>query len=692
MSKLPPPNGGFNRRARQRPALPPLTRLLHRFQAQGNACSLSQDARVAVLASDAHSVADEGEARNCVAMSTEDTVRDLAREAADDARGRTVVRPTVVQHAGHAGVHCVSASVNGNGRVAVSCGIDGVVRFWGTGYGGQDRSAGRVSGIREGRSVSLSLKNDALDFLVADGIGLSLWDVKTMTQTKLHSSAASSLICCSRVAEVAAACGGNGFAGVWDTRERDKGGACSIELDYHQSCVNAIAMSRDNFQMLATGGADGNVCLWDLRYYSHPRAVHEGHGVAVRSVAVSDCGEVFVSGGMDQRVIVWNVSQELRHQILLGHTKSVASCSVSGDGKTVLSIGSDGKVLLHATRAPADQIAGNPPPRSSKNPSLLSPGGAGPGKLFGSSGRIKAEASIAPGISGRTLVHDESISNARVSLSQAEDHCRKRLLATCQERASQAADVSEGAGLNNRPEKRSRLLPTAEVHNRLLPERRGLGNQDAAEASENRGEDGARDMTKQRVGNGPGGADGDSVKESLPSSPRSGGLSNSGDLSFCARAANAFSSAACGPAKVLTHARAVQVASSLVDLESWTWMEELAVDQGMAEHLFEKDQSNTHRVNQTLFLDALSAMLKVVEESRRREWCQAFVERADGKDGVVTLPQARQMVSSMMRGDQAIKKSLVKEKVRRVGGHGRRLSLQQFIEVMNELTCTTKGI
>lgn len=104
-------------------------------------------------------------------------------------------------------------------------------------------------------------------------------------------------------------------------------------------------------------------------------------------------------------------------------------------------------------------------------------------------------------------------------------------------------------------------------------------------------------MTKQCVASGLVGADGDSVKESLPSSPRSDGLGNTGDLSFCTRAANAFSAAACGPAKVLTHARAVQLASNLFDAQSWTWMEELAVDQGMAEHLFEKDESNTHRVN-----------------------------------------------------------------------------------------------
>lgn len=213
---------------------------------------------------------------------------------------------------------------------------------------------------------------------------------------------------------------------------------------------------------------------------------HEGHGVAVRTVAVSDCVVVFVRGGVDQGVIVWNVSRESRHQILLRHSKSVTSCSVSGDGKTVVSIGNDGKVLLHATRAPADQTPGNPPPRSSKNSSLLSPGGAGPGKSFGSSRGVKTKASIAPGISGSTLADDESISNAHVSLSQADDQSRKRLLATCQERASQAADDLEGAGLNNRPETRSRFAPTAGLQNRLKSEMRELGNQDAAEASENR--------------------------------------------------------------------------------------------------------------------------------------------------------------------------------------------------------------
>jgi WD40 repeat protein len=66
-----------------------------------------------------------------------------------------------------------------------------------------------------------------------------------------------------------------------------------------------------------------------------------GHTSWVLSLAASTDGQTLVSGGLDDRIIVWDLVSGDREKILDGHTKSVNGLAISPNGKTLVSCSDD---------------------------------------------------------------------------------------------------------------------------------------------------------------------------------------------------------------------------------------------------------------------------------------------------------------------------------------------------------------
>ena len=69
-------------------------------------------------------------------------------------------------------------------------------------------------------------------------------------------------------------------------------------------------------------------------------------GVALRSLAVSADGRMYVSGGFDNRVRVWAAGKETGPMTLAGHAFGVMAVAVSPDGMRMASAGLDGTIRL----------------------------------------------------------------------------------------------------------------------------------------------------------------------------------------------------------------------------------------------------------------------------------------------------------------------------------------------------------
>jgi WD40 repeat protein len=112
----------------------------------------------------------------------------------------------------------------------------------------------------------------------------------------------------------------------------------------HEGLVFSVAFSPDG-RMLASGGRDGSVILWDLKTRQRIGESLRGHNDWVNSVVFSPDGRMLASGGRDGSVILWDPqSRQPIGEPLRGHEGLVFS--VSPDGR-ILALGDyDGSVIL----------------------------------------------------------------------------------------------------------------------------------------------------------------------------------------------------------------------------------------------------------------------------------------------------------------------------------------------------------
>jgi WD40 repeat protein len=107
--------------------------------------------------------------------------------------------------------------------------------------------------------------------------------------------------------------------------------------------VWSVAFNPTNNKILASGGSDLKVKIWDAEQEQHLPRNLEGHSKWIRCLAFSPDGTILASASDDMTVILWNLKTGARH-ILSGHNGWIWSVSFSPDGK-ILASGSDDKTV-----------------------------------------------------------------------------------------------------------------------------------------------------------------------------------------------------------------------------------------------------------------------------------------------------------------------------------------------------------
>ncbi|KUL24216.1 hypothetical protein ADL12_37830 [Streptomyces regalis] len=123
-----------------------------------------------------------------------------------------------------------------------------------------------------------------------------------------------------------------------------------------QGAVYAVAMHPGK-RILATGGVDEVVRLWDVTRPDRPRSVSllPHHGDTVRAMAFSPDGRTLADAGQSGRAHVWDITDPRRPKlraVLPGHTDTVRSVAFSADGRLLATGGQDASVRLWDLGAP----------------------------------------------------------------------------------------------------------------------------------------------------------------------------------------------------------------------------------------------------------------------------------------------------------------------------------------------------
>jgi WD40 repeat protein len=129
---------------------------------------------------------------------------------------------------------------------------------------------------------------------------------------------------------------------LWDINTRQP---IRDPLAGHQGSILSLTFSPGG-DILASGSDDDTILLWDMQTFQPIGQPLKGHRDSVHSVAFSPDGKFLASGSWDDSIILWDVATQQQVGILQGHQDDVYTVAFSPNGQILASGGLDKTIIL----------------------------------------------------------------------------------------------------------------------------------------------------------------------------------------------------------------------------------------------------------------------------------------------------------------------------------------------------------
>ncbi|MEG4119602.1 serine/threonine-protein kinase [Microcoleus sp. N9_B4] len=191
---------------------------------------------------------------------------------------------------------------------------------------------------------AVALSPDGQNLVSASFGTIRIWNVRTgrlvRTLNSVHSKKSVNTLAVSPNSSILASGGGDNNVILWDL----KTGRRMRTIAAHKAAVNAIAFSRDG-QTLASGSDDKTIRLWNVKTGSRLRTL-SGHAGGVNAIALSRDGTTLASGSQDKTVRLWNLGTGEVRRIITGHGGPVNAVAFSPNGQIVATASTDNTIRL----------------------------------------------------------------------------------------------------------------------------------------------------------------------------------------------------------------------------------------------------------------------------------------------------------------------------------------------------------
>ncbi len=191
--------------------------------------------------------------------------------------------------------------------------------------------------------------------------------------------------------------GWNGKARIWSL----KNATLNYTLDHKCDYVYAVAFSPDG-KFLATGSnnKDNSIQLWDCETGMPVRAFY-GHSDKVVSVVFSKDGKRLLTGSHDKTARIWNVDEpesKLKPRSFRGHSSWVLSAAFSPDESQIVTTGYDGTAVVYNVADSEDEV------KNKSKKVTLRPFAGHQGPVYSATFSPDGKSVVSAGYDGRILV------------------------------------------------------------------------------------------------------------------------------------------------------------------------------------------------------------------------------------------------------------------------------------------------